>query len=84
MGRLEYVYDTQMIVEGGGVVVDEIRETLAQMPGDCLLVVGDDGLAKIHFHTNEPWKVMEAVAGYGVIYDVVVENMEKQSEEFLG
>jgi len=84
MDKLEYIYDTQMLAEGEAVKVDELRDGLAHMPGDCLLVVGDDGLAKIHFHTNEPWKVMEYISRFGEIYDVVIENMERQKEEFWG
>ena len=47
--------------------------------GDCLLAVGDDELIKIHFHTNEPWKVLEYCASLGEIYDIVVEDMDRQS-----
>ena len=45
---------------------------------NCLLAVGDEDLIKIHFHTNTPWKVLEYCASLGDIYDVVVENMERQ------
>jgi dihydroxyacetone kinase-like predicted kinase len=46
--------------------------------------VGDDELIKIHYHTNEPWKVREYCAGLGEIYDVVVENMERQEQGLKG
>lgn len=52
--------------------------------GDCLLAVGDDELIKIHFHTNTPWKVLEYCAGLGEIHDIVVENMERQSQGLQG
>ena len=26
--------------------------------GDCLIAVGDEDMIKIHYHTNEPWKVL--------------------------
>ena len=52
--------------------------------GDCLLAVGDDELIKIHYHTNEPWKVLEYCASLGDIYDVVVENMERQEKGLQG
>ena len=48
--------------------------------GDCLLAVGDDELIKIHFHTNKPWEVLEYCATLGEIHDIVVENMQLQSE----
>ena len=83
MEQIEYVYDTQMLVEGVGIPVDEIQAHLEHTPpGDCLLVVGDDELLRIHFHTNEPWEVMKYLSQFGTVYDVVIENMQKQSEAF--
>jgi hypothetical protein len=52
--------------------------------GDCLLAVGDEELIKIHFHTNEPWKVLEYCASLGEIYDIVVEDMDRQSRGLHG
>ena len=39
----------------------------------------DETLIKIYFHTNEPWKVPEYCASIGGIYDIVVEDMDRQS-----
>ena len=52
--------------------------------GDCLLAVGDSELIKIHFHTNQPWKVLEYCAGLGEIYDIVIEDMDRQSRGLQG
>lgn len=52
--------------------------------GDCLIVVGDEELMKLHFHTNEPWQVLEYCASLGEIFDIVVENMQRQSEDLHG
>lgn len=83
MEKIEFVFDTQMLVEGERIPADEIREHLEQTPpGDSLLVVGDEELLRIHFHTNEPWEVMKYLSQFGTIYDVVIENMQKQSEVF--
>ena len=51
----------------------------AHFAGDCLLVVGDEETIKLHFHTNRPWEVLEYMASLGDIYDVVIENMERQA-----
>jgi dihydroxyacetone kinase-like predicted kinase len=76
---LEFKFDTQLLIEGEGLDEDEINEYFTNnFEGDCLLAVGDDELIKIHYHTNEPWKVLEYCASLGEIYDIVVENMERQ------
>ena len=82
---LEYKFDTQLLIEGTGLDEDAINDYFTQnFKGDCLLAVGDDELIKIHYHTNEPWKVLEYCASLGEIYDVVVENMERQEQGLQG
>ncbi len=82
---MEYIFDTQLLIEGQGLSEDEIHDYITQnFVGDCLLAVGDDELIKIHFHTNEPWKVLEYASTLGEIYDVVVENMERQAKGLKG
>lgn len=82
---LEYKFDTQLLIDGHDLDEDRINEYFRKnFKGDCLLAVGDDTLIKIHYHTNEPWKVLEYCAGLGDIYDVVVENMERQSSGLKG
>ena len=82
---LEYRFDTQLLIEGHDLDEDVIHDYIMEnIPGDCLLAVGDEDLIKIHFHTNVPWKVLEYAAGLGDIYDVVVENMERQENGLHG
>lgn len=82
---LEYKYDTQLLIEGGGLDEDAINAYFtANFKGDCLLAVGDETLIKIHYHTNEPWKVLEYCASLGEIYDIVVEDMNRQARGLQG
>ena len=77
---LEFRYDTQLLIEGKNLDEDAINDYITEhFNGDSLLAVGDDELIKIHFHTNEPWKILEYCATLGEIYDIVVEDMERQS-----
>lgn len=82
---LEYRYDTQLLIEGEDLDEDAISDYfVSHFQGDCLLAVGDEDLIKIHFHTNEPWKVLEYCASIGEIYDIVVEDMDRQSRGLKG
>lgn len=82
---IEFKFDTQLLIEGTGLDEDVINEYIkTNIKGDSLLAVGDDELIKIHYHTNEPWQVLEYCATLGEIYDVVVENMERQAEGLQG
>ena len=82
---LEYKFDTQLLIEGTGLDEDAINDYITtHIKGDCLLAVGDDELIKIHYHTNEPWQVLEYGASLGEIHDIVVENMERQENGLHG
>ena len=82
---LEFRYDTQLLIEGKQLDEDVIHDYICEhFAGDCLLVVGGDSLIKIHFHTNEPWKILEYCSGLGDIYDIVVENMQRQEDGLQG
>ncbi len=83
--ELNYRYDTQLLIDGHDLDEDKIKDYINnELVGDCLLVVGDSELIKIHFHTNEPWKLLEYCAGIGQIYDIVVEDMFRQAEGLQG
>ena len=82
---LEYRYDTQLLIAGEDLDEDEIDAYFKEnFKGDSLLAVGDEDLIKIHYHTNEPWKVLEYCATLGEIYDIVVEDMDRQARGLKG
>lgn len=82
---LEFRYDTQMLIAGKNLNEDEIFDYITEhFEGDSLLAVGDDELIKIHFHTNRPWEILEYCASLGEIYDIVVEDMDRQARALQG
>jgi len=82
---LEYKFDTQMLIEGNNLSEDDISEYITKkIDGDSLIVFGDESTIKLHFHTNIPWKVFEYCASLGDIYDVVLENMDRQAAGLKG
>lgn len=82
---IEFRYDTQLLIEGKGLDEDAIDEYIrTHFVGDSLLAVGDDDLIKIHFHTNEPWKILEYCSTLGEIFDIVVEDMDRQARGLKG
>ncbi len=82
---LEFRYDTQLLIEGENLDEDAISEHFTNnFKGDCLLAVGDEEMIKIHFHTNEPWRVLEYCSSLGEIYDIVIEDMDRQSRCLKG
>lgn len=82
---IEYKYDTQLLIEGTDLDEEAIFEYIeGNFIGDSLLAVGDETLIKIHYHTNEPWQIVEYCATIGEIYDIVIEDMDRQSRGLQG
>ena len=82
---LEFKYDTQLLIEGTDLDEDRISAYFTEnFKGDCLLCVGAESLIKIHFHTNEPWLVLQYCASLGEIFDIVVEDMDRQARGLQG
>jgi dihydroxyacetone kinase-like predicted kinase len=82
---LEFKYDVQLLISGENLNEDVIGDYFIEnFSGDSLLAVGDDELIKIHYHTNEPWLVLEYCSSLGDIFDVIIENMERQAKGLKG
>ena len=82
---LSYRYDTQLLIEGENLDEEAVNDYITEhFEGDCLLAVGDEDLIKIHYHTNTPWKVLEYCASLGEIFDIVIEDMDRQARGLPG
>ena len=83
--KIDFKFDTQLLIAGEDLDEDEIFDHITEnFEGDSLLAVGDEDLIKIHFHTNKPWEILEYAQSIGDIFDVVVENMQRQADGLKG
>lgn len=82
---LEFKYDIQLLIDGKNLNEGLINEYFHKnFKGDCLLTIGDETTMKIHFHTNEPWAILEYCSTLGEIYDIIIEDMNRQSQGLKG
>ena len=51
--------------------------------GDSLVAVHDNGIIKIHVHTNVPWNAMKMAATCGELSKIKIENMREQHSELI-
>ena len=85
--QFAYRYDTQLLIErrDRDLDEDEISDYITEhFEGNSLIAAGDEDLIKIHFHTNEPWKILEYCSSVGEIFAIVVEDMIRQSNGLQG
>ena len=51
--------------------------------GDCVVVVDDEEIIKVHVHSNNPGKVLEEALTFGSLSKIKIENMKEQHTELL-
>lgn len=51
--------------------------------GDSVVVVHDDGMIKVHVHTNDPGKALQNALRLGEIEKVKIENMREQNRAII-
>ena len=81
-GGLIDPYDVQFIIQGPSLNVADIRQKISAL-GSSPLVVGDEGLVRVHLHTADPDRPLSFGASQGKVLDVVVEDMAAQRRAFL-
>jgi len=77
----EGAYDVQFLVENPSRPVAAVREEMLKFGADCVLVVGDEQLLKVHVHTLEPDQIVRIGLTAGRIADVVVEDLDAMTAE---
>ena len=74
-------YDVQCLITSPSRPVEKIREEMLEFGADCVLVVGDETVAKVHVHTLHPNEIIRIGTSAGRISDVVVEDLDAMSAE---
>lgn len=75
---ITYRYCTELMIHNARKGHEAVRKELEKRDGDSLVCVGDEGIIKIHFHTNDPGKIISYALTIGELFDIKVENMKEQ------
>lgn len=81
-GDIKFGYCTEFMVNTDYRDIDKFREEIAAF-GDSLLVVGGEGLIKVHVHTNNPGDVLEKALQLGELNDIKIDNMRYQHRHIV-
>ena len=81
---IKFKYCTEFIVEKKqkGLSVSTFRDTIAPK-GDCMLVIDDDEIVKVHIHTNHPGFVLEEAIKLGEMINLKIDNMKHQHKSII-
>ncbi len=76
---INFAYCTEFIVEKSPNSKDALAlRAYLETIGDCVVVVDDDSIIKVHVHSNNPGKAIEEGLKFGELVNVKIENMKKQ------
>lgn len=80
--NIRFQYCTEFIIQKSSADRQASQFKAAISPkGDCMLVIDDEDIVKVHIHTNHPGFVMEEALKLGQLINIKVDNMRYQHSE---
>lgn len=82
---IKFGYCTEFIImlERDQDKVEKELKAYLQDIGDCVVVVADDEIVKVHVHTNHPGLAFEKALTYGSLTSMKIDNMREEHQEKL-
>ena len=85
IGEIQFGYCTEFIVSHPRADMRDsdvvrLRRRLERM-GDCVLVISDMNVVKVHVHTNEPGKALQYALELGELDAIKIDNMFEERRE---
>ena len=78
---IEFGYCSEFLIEKSNSAKEKdplrLRAYLESI-GDCVVVVDDSDIIKVHVHSNEPGNVIQAALKYGQLINIKIDNMRYQ------
>ena len=83
--EIKFAYCTEYFVQNPyntltDTEIDTFRRKLSRI-GDCVLVVGDNAMLKVHVHTNDPGKALQYGLMLGELAGIKIDNMIQQRRD---
>ena len=78
--EITFTYCTEFIINRESDTEPKVLRAYLETIGDCVVVVDDDEIIKVHVHTNNPGKAIEKAITFGPLVNIKIENMRDQHE----
>lgn len=81
---IKFAYCTEFIINkyNPKATADKMR-SMIEPKGDCMIVIDEDDIVKVHIHTNHPGYVLEQAVKLGEMVNIKIENMREQHTEMI-
>ncbi len=80
--NIKFIYCTEFLINktAQSSPVGLFRDRISKK-GDCMVVIDDDDVVKVHIHTNEPGYVIQEAIKVGELVNIKIDNMKYQHDE---
>lgn len=75
----EYIVQKDPSVQRDSISLRAFLETI----GDCVVVVDDADIIKVHVHSDHPGKAIEEGIQFGQLVNIKIDNMREQNQKIL-
>ena len=79
---IKFGYCTEFFILSDKVNIDNFRKELQPL-GDSMIVVGAEGLVKVHIHTNDPGFILSKAVKLGPLSKIKIDNMREQHRHII-
>lgn len=81
---IKFGYCTEFIIKKNETKAPwkKLRQKLEYI-GDCVIVIDDPEIIKVHVHSNNPGIALEEALKLGEIVDIKIDNLKEQSREMM-
>ncbi|MBQ2676747.1 MAG: DAK2 domain-containing protein [Clostridia bacterium] len=81
-GEITFTYCTEFIVKRDESIERDplLLRSFLETIGDCVVVVDDESIIKVHVHTDNPGKALQEGLKFGQLTNMKIENMREQHE----
>ena len=80
---IKFLYCTEFLIQKAPERQTTQFRAAIQPKGDCMLVIEDEEIVKVHIHTNHPGYVIEQALKLGELTNLKIDNMKYQHDEKL-
>ena len=80
--NIEFLYCTEFLINKSDAPSSvALFRSRIEKKGDCMVVIDDDDVVKVHIHTNNPGFVIEEALKIGELINIKIDNMKYQHDE---
>ena len=80
---IRYGYCTEFLLRRSIQETELAFKAYLESIGDSIVVVSDDGIVKVHVHTNDPGLAIQKALTYGSLTRMKIDNMREEHQEKL-